>query len=78
MNLSDKAIKKGAQVEITEFLGTEVVCERLHEMGLRRGMQLQILGRAPFGGPLLVQFQTSVIALRADEAACAKVKFYDN
>ena len=74
MNLTDTSIKTGHFVEITGFLGPEVLCERLHEMGLRVGTKLNILGRAPFKGPLLLRFNTSFLALRLDEAACAQVR----
>ena len=74
MNLSDITLKNGHLVEITGFAGPEPLCERLHEMGLRVGTQISILGRAPFRGPLLVHFNTSFLALRIDEAACAQVR----
>ncbi len=74
MNLTDTSIKTGHFVEITGFSGPDVLCERLHEMGLRVGTKLNILGRAPFKGPLLLRFNTSFLALRLDEAACAEVR----
>ncbi|MEK2645393.1 FeoA family protein [Bdellovibrio sp. BCCA] len=74
MNLLDTALKPGHTVEITGFAGEDVFRERLHEMGLRVGTVLTILGRAPFGGPLLIRFNTSFLALRNEEAACARVK----
>lgn len=75
MNLTDQTIKSGHFVEITGFSGPEILCERLHEMGLRIGTKISILGRAPFGGPFLLRFNTSFLALRKDEAACAQVRF---
>jgi ferrous iron transport protein A len=74
MNLLDASKKQGQTFEITSFVGDASFCERLHEMGLRVGSKLRILGRAPFGGPLLVRFNTSFMALRLDEASCALVK----
>ncbi|WII70926.1 FeoA family protein [Bdellovibrio sp. 22V] len=74
MNLLDTALKPGQTVEIVGFTGDDIFRERLHEMGLRVGTTLTILGRAPFGGPLLVRFNTSFLALRNEEAACARVK----
>ncbi|WP_415061360.1 FeoA family protein [Bdellovibrio sp.] len=74
MTLLDTTLKPGHSVEITGFAGENVFRERLHEMGLRVGMTLTILGRAPFGGPLLIRFNTSFLALRNEEAACARVK----
>ena len=73
MNLLDPSIKPGQSVEILSITGEHLLRERLHEMGLRAGMKLTILGRAPFGGPLLVRFKTSFLALRNEEAVCAQV-----
>jgi len=73
MNLLDPSIKPGQSVEILNIAGEHLLRERLHEMGLRAGMKLTILGRAPFGGPLLVRFKTSFLALRNEEAVCAQV-----
>ncbi|MNL59877.1 FeoA domain protein [compost metagenome] len=73
MTLMDSHIKVGQTVEIQGFSGPELIRERLHEMGLRAGSKLFILGRAPFGGPLLVRFSHSFLALRSEEAQCALV-----
>lgn len=73
MNLHDLAVKTGQSVEITGFAGEDVLRERLHEMGLRVGSVITILGKAPFGGPLLIRFNTSFLALRKEEAVCALV-----
>lgn len=74
MNLTDTKLKRGQTVQITGFQGAALVQERLHEMGFRLGMDVTVLGRAPFSGPLLVKFNTSFIALRFDEAECALVR----
>lgn len=74
MNLIDHSIKPGHELEITGFVGEDIFRERLHEMGLRVGTKLTVLGRAPFGGPLLIRFNTSFLALRNEEASCALVK----
>ena len=73
MTLLDSSLKPGHSVEIKALAGENLVRERLHEMGLRAGMTLTILGRAPFNGPLLVRFQNSFLALRHEEAQCATV-----
>lgn len=74
MTLLDKNLKPGHSVEIIGFSGEDMFSERLHEMGLHVGTILTILGRAPFGGPLLVRFDTSFLALRNEEAVCTTVK----
>lgn len=72
MTLLDTKLKPGQTVEILQIAGEHALRERLHEMGLRAGTELTILGRAPFGGPLLVRFKTSFLALRNEEAACVQ------
>jgi ferrous iron transport protein A len=50
--------------------GDEVMRERLQEMGLLAGTGIQYLGRAPFGGPLLIRYDVCDLALREEEAKC--------
>jgi Fe2+ transport system protein FeoA len=61
-------------LEITNFAGVPAICERLHEMGLHRGQKIRVVGRAPLNGPLLIQFGTSFLALRAEEAQCTLIQ----
>ena len=61
-------------LQITDFVGAAAICERLHEMGLHKGQKITLVGRAPLNGPLLIQFGTSFIALRAEEAQCTLIQ----
>jgi Fe2+ transport system protein FeoA len=61
-------------VEVTGFHGAAVLIERLHEIGLHKGCKLVVLGQAPLKGPLLVEFQTTVLALRDEESACLEIQ----
>lgn len=61
-------------LEIADFQGPAEVLERLQEMGLHCGSRVKLVGQAPFGGPLLFRFGTTVIALRQDEAQCILYK----
>lgn len=61
-------------LQITDFVGLTSICERLHEMGLHKGQVIRLLGRAPLRGPLLIQFGTSFLALRAEEAQCTLIQ----
>lgn len=65
---------QGENLEILEIKGADAICERLHEMGLHKGLKIKLLGRAPLRGPLLIQFGTSFIALRAEEAECTLIQ----
>lgn len=73
LSLSDPSLKPGHTVEVQSLCGESILSERLHEMGLRAGMRVTILGKAPFGGPLLIRYKTSFLALRNEEAECATV-----
>ncbi len=65
---------KAENLEILAIQGEKFICERLQEMGLHKGLKISLLGRAPLQGPLLIQFGTSFIALRAEEAACTLIQ----
>lgn len=74
MNLVEAAGNRGHVMEITGFVGDILFRERLHEMGLRVGSKISVIGRAPFRGPLLIRYKTSFLALRAEEASCVQVQ----
>lgn len=60
-------------LEIAAVEGDSDISLRLRELGFRPGVKIQILGQAPFGGPLLVQIHSNVLALRRNEAECLQV-----
>ena len=61
-------------VTITEFVGPADIIERLKEMGLHLGVSVLYQGRAPFRGPHLIRFGSTVVALRDEEAACGIIR----
>lgn len=63
------------EAEIMGFQGDEILRERFFEMGLLLGAHLRILGKAPFHGPWIIQLNTTLLALRDEEAQCLKLKF---
>ena len=80
MNMNEYFQKVGAHtpealtpVTITGFLGDNVIVERLKEMGFHQGLEVFVAGYAPFGGPLLFRFGSTVLALRREEASCLLV-----
>lgn len=62
---------------IHSFSGDHLIAERLKEMGVYPGLELQVVGRAPFCGPFLFRFGNTVLALRSEEAVCAIVQKLD-
>lgn len=65
---------KSLRAKVQGFSGNEILIERLQEMGIHEGLELQVIGQAPFGGPLLFRFGNTVLALRREEAECALIQ----
>ncbi|MCB0362005.1 MAG: ferrous iron transport protein A [Bdellovibrionales bacterium] len=63
----------GFSAPIGELVGEQSLVSRLMELGLVRGELVILRGRAPFGGPYLVEIRGSLIALRSEEALCLLV-----
>ena len=59
---------------ILGFSGETIIVERLKEMGLHPGLEVEMIGRAPFGGPILFRFGNAALALRVEEAECAIIQ----
>ncbi len=72
--LEIKKQKNIREVTVTDFDGPDLVIERLHEMGFHKGCVLKILGVAPFQGPLLIEINTTVLALRDEESQCLLIQ----
>jgi len=65
---------KPLRARVQGFSGDGTVIERLKEMGIHQGLEIQIVGQAPFGGPLLFRFGNTVLALRSEEAECTLIQ----
>ena len=74
MKLSDLPMKHVA--EITSIEGDSEKLQRLTELGLRSGKNIQVVQKAPFGGPIVIQVEQSLIALRSEEAVCITLKMH--
>ncbi len=61
-------------VQIGSVVGAQDLTRRLREMGFHAGCMVQVISRAPFNGPFLVQLHDSVLALRLAEAECLRIK----
>lgn len=55
---------------IVKLAGDGVLVSRLRELGFIRGETVRLLGRAPFGEPLIVEIRGATVALRKEEAEC--------
>lgn len=73
MNSSLSNIKNGECVIVREILESSLKV-KLIEMGLIVGKQIEVLFRAPFGGPIAIDVEGYVLSLRKDEAQMIKVE----
>ncbi|MEZ6035247.1 MAG: FeoA family protein [Planctomycetaceae bacterium] len=71
MRLAD--LSPGASAIVTAISGASRVASRLMEMGFVPGASVQVLRRAPFGGPVQYRVHSVSISMRIAEAACISV-----
>ena len=59
---------------VSAVRGQALLRERLVELGFVPGVEVEVLRRAPFDGPIQVRVRGGTIALRGDEAECVEVE----
>lgn len=74
MAISLPSLPLGYATELVELQGEALLTERLMDMGFHPGVELEIVGRMPFSGPLIIRVEASFLALREEEALCLKVQ----
>ena len=76
MNSSLSHIKNGEFVIVRNILESSLKVKLL-EMGLVVGKKIEVLYRAPFGGPIAVDVEGYVLSLRKDEAQMIEVELFN-
>lgn len=66
MRLSE--CKQGVKAKVLDLFLNETVRKRMMDLGMLPGTELAIVRKAPFGGPLVVQFRGYQISFRLAEA----------
>ena len=66
--LSDLPVGQGGR--ITALTGAADIRQRLREMGLTAGAQVDVVRRAPLGDPLDIRVRGYHLSIRLAEAAC--------
>ena len=74
MKLNELPLKHTAEILTIE--GDAERLQRLAELGVRSGKHIQVLQRTPFNGPIIIQVERSLIALRSEEALCITLKMH--
>jgi ferrous iron transport protein A len=59
----------GQRACIEAVRGTDAIVQRLLEMGLVEGEEIQVIGEAPFGDPMEILLRDYRLSLRRSEAA---------
>jgi ferrous iron transport protein A len=64
----------GTSAIVTAICGASRIASRLMEMGFVPGAVVEVLRRAPFGGPVQYRIHGVSISMRPTEAACVSVE----
>ncbi len=64
----------GQRGTITAIQGDDPLVQRLLEMGLLEGEEVEVVGLAPLGGPLEIRLRDYRLSLRRQEAARISVQ----
>lgn len=59
----------GERARVHAMAGVDAVTQRLYEMGLLEGEEVEVLGFAPFGDPMEIRLRDFRLSLRRNEAA---------
>jgi ferrous iron transport protein A len=62
-------LRVGQRARIQSLQGTDSLVQRLFEMGLLEGEEVEVVGFAPLGDPLEIRLQDYRLSLRRTEAA---------
>jgi len=68
MSTLDK-LRVGQRCRVEAMLGTDALAQRLYEMGLLEGEEVEVLGFAPLGDPMEIRLRDYRLSLRRTEAA---------
>jgi ferrous iron transport protein A len=62
-------LRVGQRAHVKSVDGEDAVVQRLLEMGLYEGQELEVVGLAPLGDPIEIRLQDYRLSLRRSEAS---------
>jgi ferrous iron transport protein A len=68
MSTLDK-LRVGQRGRVQSMRGSDALAQRLYEMGLFEGEEIEVLGFAPLGDPMEIRLRDYRLSLRRTEAA---------
>jgi Fe2+ transport system protein FeoA len=66
-------LQRGQRARVTAVEGSGAVVQRLLEMGLLEGEEIEVIGFAPLGDPIEIRLRDYRLSLRRSEAARIQV-----
>jgi len=66
-------IPKGRFVHVVGVAGDDPIARRLNDLGIRRGVQIEVIRRAPLGDPTVFELCGYQLCLRRTESARVRV-----
>jgi ferrous iron transport protein A len=70
-------LERGQRATVTALAGDDGIVQRLLEMGLFEGEEVEVLGFAPLGDPMEIRLRDYRLSLRRSEAARVSVQCLD-
>ena len=62
-------LQRGQRATVTALQGEDAIVQRLLEMGLLEGEEIEVVGFAPLGDPMEIRLRGYCLSLRRREAA---------
>ncbi|HKK53557.1 MAG TPA: FeoA family protein [Myxococcota bacterium] len=66
-------IPKGQRVRVVATIGDDPVSHRLHDLGIREGVEIEVVRRAPLGDPTVFELCGYQLCLRRSESCRVRV-----
>jgi ferrous iron transport protein A len=66
-------LRPGQRGRISSLMGSDALVQRLMEMGLFEGEEIEVIALAPLGDPIEIRLGDSRLSLRRSEAARVQV-----
>lgn len=67
-------MEKNTRAKVCKVDADDMLLRRLEELGVMVGVEIEILDRLPFSGPVILRVSGTKMALRQGEARCIKVQ----
>jgi len=67
-------IPRGERVRVATVLGDDAIARRLDDLGLREGVEVEVLRQAPLGDPTVFELHGYQLCLRRSESCRVEVE----